>query len=139
MAFPNGTGTRLVENCRYHSITQPHAPCTLLTAGVSRCSPSLPRSSLQQLRELNLFSCPATNAASALQPCTALRRLVLGTQHYAAASRRAAMDGGPLEGSFGAAYEDEEASRWEAAYLDSVRAALPWVTAVGARHTAQLA
>ncbi|PRW56705.1 Ras-related RAB1BV [Chlorella sorokiniana] len=66
---------------------------------------------LRQLRDLNLFSCPATNAASALQTCTALRRLVLGTRHYAVPSRRATLDGGPLDGSFGAAYEDEEASR----------------------------
>lgn len=101
---------------------------------------SLPCSKLQRLQELNLFSCPATNAAAALQPCKALRRLVLGTRHYAVPSRRATMDGGPMPaGSFGAAYEDEEASRWEAAYLDSVRAALPWVADVGARHSAQLA
>ncbi len=100
---------------------------------------SLPHSKLQQLAELYLFSCPATNAAAALQPCQALRRLVLGTRHYAAPSRRMTLDGGSLDGGFGAAYEDEEASLWEAAYLDTVRTALPWVAEVAAHHSAQLA
>ncbi|KAI7838622.1 hypothetical protein COHA_007591 [Chlorella ohadii] len=104
------------------------------------CITRLPdMSKLQQLQELRLFSCPATNAAAALQPCQALRRLVLGTRCYAVPSRRRTLDGGPLDGDFGAAYEDEEASLWEAAYLDTVRTALPWVAEVVAHHSAQLA
>lgn len=97
-----------------------------------------PCSKLGRLQELDLFGSPATNAAYALQPCKALRRLGLGSRRYAAPGRRAAMDGGPGEPDFGGAYADEEAWRWEAAYLDTVRAALPWVQHVGARHGAQL-
>lgn len=97
------------------------------------CAGSLPCSRLTALEELELFGCPATNAATALQGCRALRRLGLGTRFHALC-RRHSLDGGA---ACGAAYEDVEAGRWEAHYLDSVRSALPWVAHVGAAHAAE--
>lgn len=75
---------------------------------------------LQRLQEADLWDNPVSNAAPALQGCTALHRLVLGTARLL---RR------PPAGS--AAYEDEEAWRWEDAWLDGIREQLPWVAAIG--------
>ncbi|KAL4443658.1 hypothetical protein ABPG75_011395 [Micractinium tetrahymenae] len=82
------------------------------------CLPALRR--LQRLQAVDLWDNPVASAAQALQGCSALRRLVLGT---AGLPRRRVAGG--------AAYEDEEAWRWEDAWLDSIRGQLPWVQAVG--------
>lgn len=87
---------------------------------------------LNQLLELQLFGSPATNVAAALQGCRALRRLGLGTRHFAC--RRLTMDGGVQAACL--AYEDAEACSWQDEWLRGVRRELPWVPEVGATHSA---
>lgn len=121
-----------LPRCGLWSLPDQVAQLTCLTKldlrgnGVTRL-PALGQ--LVALQELELFDSPATNAATALQGCCALRRLGLGSRHYAR-RRRASMDGGPLAG------QDEEACRWQEAYLAAVRTALPWVPQVDASYVA---
>lgn len=138
-----------------------------------------PCSQLQRLADLELFGSPATNAASALQGCSALRRLGLGSRHYARGRRatgvlafslvapetglgkacwqnvrlagtcciqagrstpaRSCPCARPRAADGGAepAYLDAEAAAWQEAYLQTVRAALPWVEEVAASYPAE--
>jgi hypothetical protein len=83
-------------------------------------------SQLKLLQRLELFGSPATNVAAALQGCRALRRLGLGTRHFARCRLQDA-----------SAYDDVEACMWQDGWLRSVRSELPWVPEVGATYAAR--